>query len=117
MSNYEKGMQKSMTESNTIPHLYLHEEFDITEIEKMRKVLKESNKKVTVMGILIKTFSLALKQYPKMNSLYYPNVNPYEYNIYPNHNISIAVDSPNGLVVPHVKNVNNINLLEIQNEL
>ena len=31
MSNFEKGMQKSMTESNKIPHLYLHEEFDITE--------------------------------------------------------------------------------------
>ena len=31
MSNFEKGMQKSMTESNKIPHLYLHEEFDVTE--------------------------------------------------------------------------------------
>jgi 2-oxoisovalerate dehydrogenase E2 component (dihydrolipoyl transacylase) len=80
----------------------------------MRKSLKDSNKKVTVMGILIKTFSLALKQFPKMNSLYHPDVNPYEYSIYPNHNISIAIDSPNGLVVPHVKNVNNINLLDIQ---
>jgi pyruvate/2-oxoglutarate dehydrogenase complex dihydrolipoamide acyltransferase (E2) component len=43
----------------------------------MRKILKESNKKVTVMGILIKTFSLALKQYPKMNSLYQPEKNLY----------------------------------------
>ena len=114
MNGYEKGMQKSMTESNTIPHLYFHEQLDITQVEKMRKALKESNKKVTVMGILIKTFSLALKQFPKMNSLYHPDVNPYEYSIYPNHNISIAIDSPNGLVVPHIKNVNNINLLDIQ---
>ena len=38
----------------------------------MRKALKDSNRKVTVMGILIKTFSLALKHYPKMNALYYP---------------------------------------------
>ena len=114
MSNYEKGMQKSMTESNTIPHLYLHEEFDITEIDKMRKALKESNRKVTVMGILVKTFSLALKQNPKMNSVYNPSVDPFSYNIHPNHNISIAIDSPNGLVVPHIKNVNNINLLDIQ---
>jgi 2-oxoisovalerate dehydrogenase E2 component (dihydrolipoyl transacylase) len=83
----------------------------------MRKSLKESNKKVTVMGILIKTFSLALKQYPIMNSLYNPEVNPYEYTIHPNHNISIAIDSPNGLVVPHIKNVNNINLVDIQKEL
>jgi 2-oxoisovalerate dehydrogenase E2 component (dihydrolipoyl transacylase) len=117
MSSFEKGMQKSMTESNTIPHLYLHEEFDITEVEKMRKSLKESNKKVTVMGILIKTFSLALKQYPRMNSLYQPSVNPFEYVIHPNHNISIAIDSANGLVVPHIKSVNTLNLVDIQNEL
>ena len=110
-------MQKSMTESNTIPHLYLHEELDITEVEKMRKALKESNKKVTVMGILIKTFSLALKQFPKMNSTYNPEINPFEYSINPSHNISVAIDSPNGLVVPHIKNVNNISLLDIQSEL
>lgn len=114
MNPYEKGMQKSMTESNTIPHLYLQEEFDITEVERMRKTLKENHKKVTVMGILIKTFSLALKQFPKMNSTYSPEVNPFEYTINPSHNISIAIDSPNGLVVPHIKGVNNISLVEIQ---
>lgn len=117
MNGYEKGMQKSMTESNTIPHLYLHEQLDITELDKMRKSLKQANKKVTVMGILVKTFSLALKQVPKMNSVYKPEENPFEYSIHPNHNVSIAIDSPNGLVVPHIKNVNNISLLDIQNEL
>lgn len=106
-----------MTESNTIPHLYLQEEFDITEVERMRKTLKENHKKVTVMGILIKTFSLALKQFPKMNSTYSPEVNPFEYTINPSHNISIAIDSPNGLVVPHIKGVNNISLVEIQAQL
>ena len=65
-------MQKSMTESNKIPHLYLNEEFDITETEKMRKVLKNSKTKVTLMGIMIKTFSLALSKYPIMNSTYEP---------------------------------------------
>jgi len=69
------------------------------------------------MGILIKTFSLALKYYPKMNALYHPDVNPYEYSIHPSHNISIAIDSPNGLVVPHIKAVNKLNLGDIQNEL
>ena len=71
----------------------------------MRKSLKESNKKVTVMGILIKTFSLALKQFPRINSVYQPQANPYEYTVHPSHNVSIAIDSPNGLVVPHIKNV------------
>jgi pyruvate/2-oxoglutarate dehydrogenase complex dihydrolipoamide acyltransferase (E2) component len=45
----------------------------------MRKSFKTSNlpKKVTVMGILIKTFSLALKKYPKMNSTYFPEKNEF----------------------------------------
>ena len=80
----------------------------------MRKSLKESNKKVTVMGILIKTFSLALKQYPIMNTLYHPETNPYEYSIHSSHNVSIAIDSPNGLVVPFIKGVNTLNLGDIQ---
>jgi len=66
------------------------------------------------MGMLVKTFSLALKHYPIMNSLYRPDVNPYEYHIYPNHNVSIAIDSPNGLVVPNIRNVNELNLGDIQ---
>lgn len=72
MTGFEKGMQKSMTESKSIPHLYLHEEIDVTEAESMRKALKEGGSKVTLMGILIKTFSLALKKHPRMNSLYEP---------------------------------------------
>lgn len=32
MTDFQKGMQKSMTESNAIPHLYLKDEFDITEL-------------------------------------------------------------------------------------
>ncbi len=76
----------------------------------MKKYLLESNKKVTLMSLLIKTFSLALKHYPKMNSLYYPNVNPYTYNICTNHDISIAMSSPKGLVFPHIKDVSNMKL-------
>ena len=72
MSLFEKGMQKSMTVANTIPHLYYHEEIDLTECEKLRKTLKASNKKVTVMGLLIKTFSMALKKYPRINATYNP---------------------------------------------
>jgi 2-oxoisovalerate dehydrogenase E2 component (dihydrolipoyl transacylase) len=69
------------------------------------------------MGILIKTFSIALRYYPKINSLYQPDVNPYEYSIHSSHNISIAIDSANGLVVPHIKAVNKLNLIDIQSEI
>jgi len=43
----------------------------------MRKIIKNNDKKVTLMGILIKTFSLALKKYPIMNATYDPNLNEF----------------------------------------
>ena len=110
-------MQKSMTESNKIPHLYLHEQFDITNTEKMRKAIKANQTKVTLMGILIKAFSLALKKYPIINSTYEPDKNQFQYTIHEAHNISIAIDSPNGLVVPNIKNVQDCTLVGIQQEL
>jgi 2-oxoisovalerate dehydrogenase E2 component (dihydrolipoyl transacylase) len=66
------------------------------------------------MGLLIKTFSMALKKYPRMNSTYQPSTNEFEYTVHHNHNISVAIDSPNGLVVPNIKNVETLNLLQIQ---
>jgi 2-oxoisovalerate dehydrogenase E2 component (dihydrolipoyl transacylase) len=73
MNNFQKGMQKSMTESNKIPHLYLHEEINVSEADHMRHKLKSMNMRVTMMGILMKTFSLALRLHPKMNSTYLPD--------------------------------------------
>jgi len=37
MSDYEKGMVKSMEESNTIPHFYVMEEIDLTELKELRE--------------------------------------------------------------------------------
>jgi 2-oxoisovalerate dehydrogenase E2 component (dihydrolipoyl transacylase) len=70
MNPFQKGMQKSMTEANKVPHLYYNEVMDITELDSMREKLKSSGLKVTVMGIITKTFSLALTDNPKMNSSY-----------------------------------------------
>lgn len=56
------------------------------------------------MTFFIKAFSLALREYPVINSLYDIN-KPFEYTLVENHNISLAVDSPKGLVVPNIKNV------------
>ena len=60
MNPYQQGMQKSMTAANKVPHLYLHEKVDVSELDSMRKKLKEQKYKVTMMGLLTKTFSLAL---------------------------------------------------------
>ncbi len=66
------------------------------------------------MGLLIKTFSMALRKYPRINSTYNPETNEFEYKTHHNHNISLAIDSPNGLVVPNIKNVQTLSLINIQ---
>lgn len=103
MSDFQKGMQKSMTEANTIPHLYLKEEIDITSLAEFREKIKK-DKNITFMTLLIKTFSMALLKYPIINSTYDVS-KPFEYTQHSSHNISIALDSPKGLVVPNIKNV------------
>ncbi|KAL4488323.1 hypothetical protein ABPG72_019173 [Tetrahymena utriculariae] len=117
MSDFQKGMQKSMTEANTIPHLYLKDEYDLTNLTLLREQIKKSqNQSITFMTFFIKAFSLALKEYPILNSLYDVN-KPFEYTLVENHNISLAVDSPKGLVVPNIKNVQNLSILDIQKEI
>ncbi|CAK71772.1 unnamed protein product (macronuclear) [Paramecium tetraurelia] len=97
MSDFQKGMQKSMTEANSIPHLYLKEEVDLTELAQMREQLKKE-KNITFMTLLIKSFSLALAKYPILNSTYDPT-KQFEYTQHLSHNVSVALDSPKGLVV------------------
>jgi len=79
-------MQKSMTKSSEIPHLYLMDEFDITSIVKIyliyniffiKGLIREELKKylgvtITFFSLFVKAFSLALLKYPIMNSLYDP---------------------------------------------
>lgn len=70
MNSFQKGMQKTMTEANKIPHLYLHESIDVTELDLIREKFKSSGLRVTMMGLLTKTFSIALSSHPKFNSTY-----------------------------------------------
>ncbi|CAD8067560.1 unnamed protein product [Paramecium primaurelia] len=115
MSDFQKGMQKSMTESNTIPHLYLQEEIDVTSLSLFREELKKQQN-ITFMTLFIKSFSLALLQFPILNSTYDPSV-PFQFITHQDHNISIAMDSPKGLVVPNIKQVQNLSILEVQQQL
>lgn len=60
-----------MTLSTKIPHFYLMEEIDITELANIRDQIKKSmNITITFMPFFIKTFSLSLNEYPQINSTY-----------------------------------------------
>jgi len=98
-----------------IPHVTQFDEADITEMEAFRKKLGEENKdvKVTPLVFLIKGVVAALKKYPHFNaSLDGDNLVLKKY-----FHIGIAVDTPDGLVVPVIRDADRKGLLQLSHEL
>ena len=98
-----------------IPHVTQNDDADITEMEAFRKKLGEENKdtKVTPLVFLIKAVVAALKKYPQFNaSLDGDNLILKKY-----FHIGIAVDTPDGLVVPVIRDADRKGLLELAKEL
>uniref|UniRef100_A0A915DY00 Peripheral subunit-binding (PSBD) domain-containing protein n=1 Tax=Ditylenchus dipsaci TaxID=166011 RepID=A0A915DY00_9BILA len=105
---YSRAMIKSMTESLKIPHFGFDDEYSMDKLIETRDVLnavgKEHGIKFSYMPLIIKATSLALLQFPIVNSSVDDKM---ENLIYKSaHNISLAMDTPGGLVVPNVKNCN-----------
>jgi len=103
----------------SIPHVTQQDEADITELEAFRKgqadEARKSGIKFTMLGFLMKASVVALKQFPQFNaSLSADGENLILKNYY---HIGVAVDTPNGLVVPVIRDVDKKGLLEIAKEL
>ena len=100
-----------------IPHVTHNDEADITDLEALRKTLNEEYKKqevrVTMLAFLIKACVAGLKEFPDFNaSLDGDNLIVKRY-----YNIGFAADTPNGLVVPVVKDADSKGVIEIANEM
>jgi pyruvate dehydrogenase E2 component (dihydrolipoamide acetyltransferase) len=102
-----------------VPHVTQNDEADITEIDKYRKELdtagKEKGYRVTLLSFLIKASVSALRQHPEFNSSLSPEKDALIYKKY--YNIGVAVDTPDGLVVPVVKDTDRKGIIEISQEL
>ena len=114
-----KIMAKHMSESvSTIPHFTFVDEVDVTELIQLRATLKSTyadQVKITLMPLLIKSLSLSLSQFPIMNSRVDNEFTELTY--LGSHNIGMAVDGKNGLLVPNVKDVQKRSILEIAAEV
>jgi len=113
-------MAKAMVNSvSTIPHFTYCEEIDMTNLIKLRKELKEvyakQDIKLTMMPFFMKSMSLALKQFPVINSQV--NDDCTELTYFDDHNIGMAVDSKVGLLVPNVKQVQTKSILDLANDI
>ncbi|GMF24607.1 unnamed protein product [Phytophthora fragariaefolia] len=86
------------------------------ELRKELKPLAESRGvKLSFMPFIIKAASLALKHYPMLNATV--NESETELTLVAAHNISVAMDTPTGLIVPNVKNVQAKSIMEIAEDL
>ena len=96
-----------------IPHVTQHDEADITEMEAFRKGLAAESKelKVTPLVFLIKAAVAALKQFPSFNASLDESGDNLVLKKY--FNIGIAVDTPDGLMVPVIRNCDQKGLLQL----
>ena len=103
----------------TIPHITQHDEVDITELEAFRKSLakdaEKSGVKVTPLALIMKAAVAALKQFPEFNSSLTPEGDALFIKQY--FHIGVAVDTPGGLVVPVIRDVDKKGILQIAEEL
>jgi len=102
-----------------VPHVTQHEEADITELEEFRQDLKkeaaERGVKVTMLAFLMKASVAALREYPRFNASLEKGGENLVMKKY--FNIGIAVDTPDGLVVPTIRNVDRKGVYDLAAEL
>jgi 2-oxoisovalerate dehydrogenase E2 component (dihydrolipoyl transacylase) len=105
----QKGMFKQMTRSLSIPHFLYTDNVDFTGLSALRKGLnakKEKSERLSALPFIVKAVSLALTKHPLLNAhLDTSAAEKPQMVVKAQHNIGIAIDSPSGLLVPVVKNV------------
>lgn len=102
-----------------VPHVTHADEADITDLEEYRKELdseaKEKGYRVTLLAFLMKASVSALKAHPELNASLSPAKDALILKRY--FNLGVAVDTPDGLVVPVIKDVDRKGILELSQEL
>ena len=98
-----------------IPHVTHNEDADITELEAFRKQLnaEQAQVKVTMLALLLKALVGALKAYPQFNA----SLDGEQLVLKRYYHLGFAADTPQGLVVPVIRDVDRKGLLEIAGEL
>ncbi len=120
MSNIRKATARNLSEAwTTVPHVTQFDEADLTNMEefrhRMQPKVEKAGGKLTVTAILLKIAAFALQRYPKFNA----SIDMQNQEVIYKHffNVGIAVDTPMGLLVPVVKDVDKKSLTELSIEL
>jgi pyruvate dehydrogenase E2 component (dihydrolipoamide acetyltransferase) len=120
ITKMRKTIAKNMvTSKSIIPHVTMMDEFNVTKLVVFRQEQKEfafkQGVKLTYMAFIIKAITRTLKEFPLFNSSFDHEKETIIYKDYIN--IGIAVDTPEGLMVPNIKNADQKSILEIAQEI
>ncbi|XP_046646980.1 lipoamide acyltransferase component of branched-chain alpha-keto acid dehydrogenase complex, mitochondrial-like isoform X2 [Daphnia pulicaria] len=121
IKGFKKAMAKSMTNALRIPHFGYCDEIDMTSMATLRHSLKENPMvkergiKLSFMPFFIKAASMALQQFPVLNASVDEACENITYKA--SHNIGFAMDTSLGLIVPNVKNVQSLSVMDVAIEL
>ncbi|MGA8988253.1 dihydrolipoyllysine-residue acetyltransferase, partial [Aeromicrobium sp.] len=100
-----------------IPHVCNHDDADITELENFRVSMNKENEKagvkITMLAFLIKASVAALRKFPEFNA----SLDGDQLVLKKYFNIAFAADTPNGLVVPVIKNADQKGVMQISQEM
>ncbi|MFM8578878.1 MAG: 2-oxo acid dehydrogenase subunit E2 [Planctomycetaceae bacterium] len=116
MSRMRKTIAVNMVRSvTTIPHLTNFDDADVTELERLRKASAQEHAKggvkLTALSFVIKAVSLSLRLHPAVNASIDTEKGEITYKEYVN--IGLAVDTPRGLVVPVLRDVDSMTIPQV----
>ncbi|KAL3108495.1 hypothetical protein niasHT_015417 [Heterodera trifolii] len=116
---YMRTMVRTMTEALRIPHFVYSDEIVADQLVQLKKHLapiaaQKGLSKLGFMPIFVKATSLALTKFPLLNASFDPSNE--QLILKRSHNISLAIDTPDGLAVPNIKNCQKKTIWEIASE-
>ncbi|KTF91311.1 hypothetical protein cypCar_00044351, partial [Cyprinus carpio] len=138
LNGFQKAMVKTMTAALKIPHFGYCDEVDLTQLVQLRSELKDLAEsrgvKLSYMPFFIKAASLGLLQFPILNASvdegcqnitfkarpapkHFSHITALHFEATASHNIGLAMDTPQGLLVPNVKSVQALSVFDIAVEL
>ncbi|XP_041073596.1 lipoamide acyltransferase component of branched-chain alpha-keto acid dehydrogenase complex, mitochondrial [Polyodon spathula] len=119
LKGFHKAMVKTMSAALKIPHFGYCDEIELTQLVKLREELKPMAEsrgvRLSYMPFFIKAASLGLLHYPILNASLDDSCQNITYKA--SHNIGLAMDTQQGLIVPNVKNVQMLSIFDIAAEL
>lgn len=107
-----RNMQRAWRE---IPHAWLQQNVDITELDQGRKRLKAEHPNVTLTALVIKAIALGLQEFPRFNCVLDAQAQQLLYRAYIH--VGVAVDTPRGLVIAVIRDAAELTVKSIGAEL